>query len=738
MNSYEEPWMSGQRPRDIQADDFGFSEVDDFLTQTLSSLQDLDIPVGEPSQQQFQYGSSYTPQKGHKKQPSGTAIFGFAQHNKSLSIPGVTISHDKKPSVAKPVVAPQQVFQQEHNQPVRQEPVLFQNAQDFRNMHMNLYADYSKQGSQMYQDVYPPQAPQQMMSQPVPVQSQPQQQQSEDYIVTKQTPSAYKFPPDPPTGRASQHNYQSHHHHNPRQPPIGPIPQHALPHQQSQYMYGSMPPQQPQQHHMNQMPSVQQQTQQGSPQKTVQVPVEYLQKLTKMIKDTNGVDMDSFMNYEFDKIENNARPDLVPSSPQRPPSDISPTLNTYQGSSDTTNSSKPQTREPTPEISQFPNTFQASPVRNNDMHQMVTTLSSPIKPAKFIHAKNSIGLEQQNPESNTHLPAPKTPSPTLESQAKFVSSPVKPANLSWSPVVITVDKVSRGPVIKKKTHDKVSTLPPGEIDQYVIGPREDKTFICNYNGCGKLFTRRYNVRSHVQTHLSDRPFICEAPGCNKAFVRQHDLTRHKKIHQELGFQCACKKKFGRHDALFRHRLRNICSGGLDPREAAKYDMRQARTSVQKKKVERPNIRIANDTVAKKLEFDLLKCKKKTVSAPSSPQQSRTVSGASTVTADDDEDGDELEDGEIRDDEDGNDSSIDDLFEDHDDDDDEGGDDDVDQRNRDEENHGLQIMPKDTRDPTPTPGLGLLSEFTQGISDDEDNVFLDNLGFDEFDLRPSQT
>jgi metallothionein expression activator len=111
-----------------------------------------------------------------------------------------------------------------------------------------------------------------------------------------------------------------------------------------------------------------------------------------------------------------------------------------------------------------------------------------------------------------------------------------------------------------------STLQSGTLDQYFIGPTADKKFICKFYDkeiegvCDREFGRISNVRAHVQTHLSDRPFVCDE--CGKAFVRNHDLKRHMKGHSGAANVCPCGKKFPRSDALKRHRLRNICVGGL--------------------------------------------------------------------------------------------------------------------------------------------------------------------------------
>lgn len=84
---------------------------------------------------------------------------------------------------------------------------------------------------------------------------------------------------------------------------------------------------------------------------------------------------------------------------------------------------------------------------------------------------------------------------------------------------------------------------------------------CLFPECGRLFSRKENIRSHVQTHLGDRQFKCAH--CSKRFVRQHDLKRHAKIHSGVKpFPCRCGNSFARHDALTRHRQRGICDGGF--------------------------------------------------------------------------------------------------------------------------------------------------------------------------------
>ena len=79
--------------------------------------------------------------------------------------------------------------------------------------------------------------------------------------------------------------------------------------------------------------------------------------------------------------------------------------------------------------------------------------------------------------------------------------------------------------------------------------REKKVYSCGH--CSKIFSKNYNLKSHLATHQSERPYSCSF--CNASFARASDCNRHESSHNGNGYTCAgCGKKFTRSDSLNNH------------------------------------------------------------------------------------------------------------------------------------------------------------------------------------------
>ena len=130
------------------------------------------------------------------------------------------------------------------------------------------------------------------------------------------------------------------------------------------------------------------------------------------------------------------------------------------------------------------------------------------------------------------------------------------------PMEVSISQSSAITELELDASIEYTGISPEEVQRYISeqDPTTNK-WTCMYPECGKIFGRRENIRSHVQTHLGDRQYRCNA--CSKCFVRQHDLKRHAKIHSGTKpYKCPCSAEFARQDALTRHRQRGMCVGGF--------------------------------------------------------------------------------------------------------------------------------------------------------------------------------
>lgn len=548
-----------------------YNEFDNMINETLTGLQELDVP------------STFKFQPTHSRKVSGTAIFGYVDHNRELSINGLANDLYKKPCADQASISPGALkIGNNYNENINPADTLaHQNLLDLN------FDEPLKPIVLLEEDEY-------------------DDKSKPDIKVTNDNPKAYKFPP------ASSPL--------PAKPPIHSNTFASSPIKKNYYnSYSTKYLQTINNHDLK----------------------EYVDDIGPLLDDNNDENDNSTSFYDtslkyvpipVQEPKALKRSNQLPASYLPPPQP--PTLS--NGSPELNSSPEPSSPSPlrnAPQFYQdispvhpqlkhannfygatqfhsetegaFSNDLFYSDQLNSYSNQQTPTKQLPIQfqpnfssqsyqlqPHHLQHQSPSSQLRQRYAESNQLNSSPIYPTATankyfsspirnnyqddlLDANSSQISAlketfPITPSknqiHLEWSPIISPNVKASRD--VKKhieqstpKKIKKTSLLPPGELDQYWDGPDGNKTYTCNFQNCGKKFTRRYNVRSHIQTHLSDRPFACSY--CPKKFVRQHDLNRHIKGHTESKHcKCPCGKEFSRLDALTKHRERNICAGGL--------------------------------------------------------------------------------------------------------------------------------------------------------------------------------
>lgn len=82
-----------------------------------------------------------------------------------------------------------------------------------------------------------------------------------------------------------------------------------------------------------------------------------------------------------------------------------------------------------------------------------------------------------------------------------------------------------------------------------------RPFQCHFEGCGKSFNEKGNLKTHARSHSNERPYKCLLNGCHQEFKYSINLKMHLKSHNYMSdtFYCNyCEKSFTRYSTLMNH------------------------------------------------------------------------------------------------------------------------------------------------------------------------------------------
>lgn len=121
-----------------------------------------------------------------------------------------------------------------------------------------------------------------------------------------------------------------------------------------------------------------------------------------------------------------------------------------------------------------------------------------------------------------------------------------------------VERFTNGEVQQGYHHTESSSWMGIDTDK---STEEDQIWRCDHDQCGRIFSKKGYLASHVQSHSASKPYVCEL--CDKTFRTTGYLKQHiDAIHNaDRLFQCQkCKKRFRTEDECNKHYEKHSAKG----------------------------------------------------------------------------------------------------------------------------------------------------------------------------------